>query len=77
MHSNGKEKNVTDKKFYGPATNCNELRQLGYTLNGYYLVKGKGEIIKSEVQVVYCRFKLPNAMGFTKGKHKTMQIYMT
>ena len=25
-------------QFYGPATNCDELSNLGYTLNGYYLV---------------------------------------
>ena len=69
MHSNGKEKNVTDKKFYGPATNCNELRQLGYTLNGYYLVNGKEEFINRQVEVVYCKFKFPNAMVFKQGKY--------
>ena len=42
----GKEKNeteerVTVKRFYGPPCNCSELGKLGYTLNGYYLVRGK------------------------------------
>jgi len=26
-------------RFYGPPTNCSDLARLGYTLNGYYLVK--------------------------------------
>ena len=40
-----KGKNEAENKdlmqFYGPATNCNELALLGYTLNGYYLVNKK------------------------------------
>jgi len=30
---------VTDTQFYGPATNCDELKKIGYTLNGHYLLK--------------------------------------
>ncbi len=40
---------------------------LGYTLNGYYLVKGKGESINSKVQTVYCQFKQPPIVK--NGKH--------
>jgi len=39
----GKKKNETDQEnpnlFYGPPTNCSDLTRLGYTLNGFYLVK--------------------------------------
>jgi len=53
-----------DTRFYGPASNCNELGRLGYTLNGYYLVKGKDESIRISIEAVLCRFKLPEE---TKG----------
>ena len=33
--------NITDTRFYGPASNCDELAKLGYTLNGYYWVDGQ------------------------------------
>ena len=55
-----KENATDDTHFYGPATNCNELGKLGYTLNGYYLVKGNGEsYIHQGIEVVFCRFQLP------------------
>ena len=64
-----KKKNETEefsipKIFYGPPTNCSELQQLGYTLNGYYLVKGQASnslstniIENNKIGVVYCQFK--------------------
>ena len=54
------EKAIVDiTRFYGPASNCNELGKLGFTLNGYYLVKGKDESVSNSVEVVFCRFNLP------------------
>lgn len=44
-----KEKAVV--QFLGPPTNCSDLGKLGYTLNGYYLVKGS-----SKMSIVYCMF---------------------
>lgn len=39
----GGSKNDTNQhtipRFYGPPSNCSDLSLLGYTLNGYYLVK--------------------------------------
>ena len=57
-----KGKNEAENKdlmqFYGPATNCNELALLGYTLNGYYLVnKREKPNEKAKVGVIYCRFQ--------------------
>ena len=53
---NDAEKNVL--QFYGPATNCKELALLGYTLNGYYLIKKKKKSNeKAKVGVVYCQFQ--------------------
>ena len=53
------EKDAVDTRFYGPASNCDELGKLGFTLNGYYLVKGKGESISNSVEAVLCQFNLP------------------
>jgi len=62
--SGEKEGKIENKKhantrFYGPASNCNELGRLGYTLNGYYLVKGKDEPISNNIEAVLCQFQLP------------------
>ncbi len=53
-----------NRLFYGPATGCNDLGKLGYTLNGYYLVHGKekqssdsSSNIISQIEVVECRFR--------------------
>jgi len=54
-----KENAAVDSRFYGPASNCNELGKLGYTLNGYYLVKGKGESLSNSIEAVLCQFNLP------------------
>jgi len=67
----GSERNKTDAdegyngRFYGPATGCNDLGKLGYTLNGYYLVHGNNKEIRSsnnidgnsQIEVVECRFR--------------------
>lgn len=48
-------------QFYGPASNCLELGKLGYTLNGYYLVKSNdlqdSSSKKAIVDVVHCQFQ--------------------
>ena len=51
-----KTKNITDNRFYGPANSCVEIAKLGYTLNGYYLVKGN-TTTNSQIQVLGCKFK--------------------
>ena len=43
--------NEADQQLYGPATNCNELGKLGYTLNGYYLIGGKEQF--QRIKTVY------------------------
>jgi len=62
----GKRKNDNEQycnRFYEPPTNCSDLTRLGYTFNGYYLVKPtnaetaiannkNGENIK--LQAVFC-----------------------
>ncbi len=48
--------------FYGPPTNCSDLKRLGYTLNGFYLVN-KAEAdsfadgISHQIETVFCAFK--------------------
>ena len=52
--------------FYGPPTNCKELGRIGYTLNGYYLVRSnKNQSPKSEgeIEIVFCRFQFPPGVG--------------
>ena len=58
MYDNSKkeEKNIP-KPFYGPPTNCIGLGKLGYTLNGYYLVKESNN--GGQIEVILCRFQLP------------------
>jgi len=52
-----KNQNVTDKRFYGPASSCAEISKLGYTLNGYYLIKNKNTTKNDLLEVLGCRFK--------------------
>jgi len=69
----GERKNGTDKpavrRFYGPPTNCSELSELGYTLNGFYLVKAPENNVtaikdndKIQVEVISCAFKHPEGI---------------
>jgi len=55
------------RKFYGPPANCSDLSRLGYTLNGYYLVRNSYKDTMTNknfnsnhintVDTVYCAFK--------------------
>ena len=44
----------TVERFYGPPKSCSELKKLGYTLNGYYLVKSNHNI-----EISLCKFHEP------------------
>jgi len=60
IHYSEKDKNYGEKnqKVSGPATNCNELALLGYSLNGYHLIKKKDKSkYKTKIAVVYCQFQ--------------------
>ena len=47
-----------NRQFYGPAINCDELGLLGYTLNGYHLVKKTTDSNKKgKIGIVYCQFQ--------------------
>ena len=50
----GSETLANNKK---PA-NCEDLKTMGHTLNGFYLVQGKRDTItlKSKVETIYCDF---------------------
>jgi len=56
-----KDNKENRKSFYGPPTSCSDLAQLGYTLNGFYLVKNP--VVNENfpqittTQTVYCAFK--------------------
>ena len=61
---NGTEEEASTRRFYGhPPTSCEDLNKIGYTLNGYYLIKGNNEKQKldnaNRIQVVYCQFLRP------------------
>ena len=73
-----REKNVTnngetpEQEFEGPPTSCKTLAKLGYTLNGFYLIKGinDGSYVGdkgSKIKMVYCRFK---QLKFTRERSK-------
>ncbi len=50
--------------FYGPPANCSDLAQLGYTLNGYYLVNTDGVQNPKQIEAVYCAFQQPEGTLF-------------
>jgi len=65
-----KEKNKTDvsensttERFYGPARTCMELLKIGYTRNGFYLVKGNDTSNNAHVEVIDCLFRNPNGVS--------------
>jgi len=67
LNNSGRAKNNTEiTRFYGPATSCNELEMLGYTLNGLYFVDCKDKSNKGKIEVIECRFKQPH--GSKQGK---------
>ena len=51
---------MTGVQFLGPASNCEELLKIGYTRNGFYLVKGNATSDNSLVEIVDCLFEQPN-----------------
>jgi len=57
-------RNEAIRQFYGPPTNCSDLSQLGYTLNGFYLVQSNttnpNDTDSLKTETVYCAFKQPN-----------------
>ncbi len=63
----GHQQNDTDyakpvRIFYGPPTITVDLKQLGYTLNGFYLVNkteanSLGDGISHQIETVFCSFK--------------------
>jgi len=52
-------KNTTEEVFNDPPTNCRDLSEIGYTLNGYYPVQLKiidGEKKLDKIGMIYCKF---------------------
>ena len=65
----GKEKNqseIENMRFYGPAASCEELLKIGYTRNGFYLVKGIAASNIKHVELVDCLFKNPKGIKESK-----------
>jgi len=68
------------RKFYRPPTNCSDLSQLGYTLNGYYLVRNSykdtmtidhfNSSYINTVDTVYCAFKQEGTFRPSLVEHK-------
>jgi len=68
------------RKFYGPPTNCSDLSRLGYTLNGYYLVRNSytdtmtnnhfNSTYINNVDTVYCAFKQEGMFSASLLEHK-------
>ena len=64
---------ISEKYFYGPATSCKELGILGYTLNGFYLVKGKEQTNINKIEIISCEFELVS--GLKEGKYITKKYF--
>ena len=46
------------RQFYGPPANCSDLTRLGYTLNGFYLVKKPSNDEKiTTLDIIHCAFQ--------------------
>jgi len=53
------------RKFYGQPTNCSDLSSIGYTLNGFYMVKPAGENVdNAKVETIFCAFEQPEGVAF-------------
>lgn len=61
-------------QFFGPPTNCSEIGMLGYTLNGYYLVKSTDQINKNKIKIVYCAFRQAQEAMITNQGKKEMKL---
>ena len=62
---------------YRKPANCEDLKSLGYTLNGFYLVQGKRDKItlKSKVETIYCDFYKRRLSGnLTGNEHFIYQV---
>lgn len=79
--SSGKEANETEgqtiskKYFLGPAKNCKELAILGYTLNGFYLVKGKEQSNNNKIEMISCQFEHVSGIKEGRQSQKSIIIY--
>ena len=47
---------MNNQRFYGPASSCEELLKIGYTRNGFYLVKGNATSNNRHVEIIDCLF---------------------
>ena len=57
---NDTDESVLAKEFCGPPTSCDDLKTLGFTLNGHYLVNGKNVPENHhKVEMIACYFKKP------------------
>ena len=76
----GERKNDTNDKisrFYGPPTNCSDLIKLGYTLNGFYLVKTNNtdntkDVHNLKTETVFCSFKQPEGTSNSTAMEKRL-----
>ena len=59
------------KPMYGLPANCNDLGRIGYTLNGFYLVKGTNN---RTIDIVLCRFQQPTNGNECKFKKKWSNV---
>jgi len=53
-------------RFFGPPTNCFDLSQLGYTLNGFYMVKSANIPTETKVETIYCAFEQPEGTSLNQ-----------
>jgi len=69
LPANNKEANLhLIDRFFGPPTSCSDLSQLGYTLNGFYLVQSITNNYNDDdglkIDTIYCTFKQPEGIQF-------------
>ena len=63
-----------NKEFTGMPTTCDELSQIGHSLNGFYSVRGQGsEKRKNKIETIFCNFKT-NEPSLSGIYYNTIQI---
>ena len=56
----------TTQKFYGQPSNCSDLSNMGYTLNGFYMVQPADHNNGNEtkLETIFCAFQQPEGAAF-------------
>ena len=70
VKNKNERENTSTTHFNGPATSCEELLKMGFTRNGFNLLKGNTMSNNSQIEIANCAFQFLNRNGVRKSKKK-------